>query len=153
LDEGAVVTDCRCGLIAGQHPATAAPARYAVGSPTDRHRVMRKIWARYVELLEQDFSTQIFDNIKNLLVCALLFAAGTSALRADYQQFIGVLVAGATGWGLIGVSAILMFLNVSDGIRRLGKLRYHVAIQVLVSLVYLLIAARLVEVVWAFRAA
>ncbi|KGF62677.1 hypothetical protein [Pseudomonas lutea] len=114
---------------------------------------MRKIWARYVALLEQDFSTQIFDNIKNLLVCALLFAAGTSALRADYQQFIGVLVAGATGWGLIGVSAVLMFLNVSDGIRRLGKLRYHVAIQVLVSLVYLLIAARLVEVVWAFRAA
>ena len=114
---------------------------------------MRKIWARYVALLEQDFSTQIFDNIKNLLVCALLFAAGTSALRADYQQFIGVLVTGATGWGLIGVSAILMFLNVSDGIRRLGKLRYHVAIQVLVSLVYFLIAARLVEVVWAFRAA
>jgi hypothetical protein len=99
------------------------------------------------------FQHAIFDNIKNLLVCALLFAAGTSALRADYQQFIGVLVAGATGWGLIGVSAVLMFLNVSDGIRRLGKLRYHVAIQVLVSLVYLLIAARLVEVVWAFRAA
>ena len=41
---------------------------------------MRTFWKRYVALLENDLSAQIFDNVKNLLVCALLFAAGTNTL-------------------------------------------------------------------------
>lgn len=41
---------------------------------------MRTFWKRYVALLENDLSAQIFDNVKNLLVCALLFAAGTNTM-------------------------------------------------------------------------
>ena len=95
---------------------------------------MRTFWKRYVALLENDLSAQIFDNVKNLLVCALLFAANVA------------------GWGLIVLSSMLMLLNVSDGIRRLAKLRYHLALQVLLILVYLVVAERVVEIVWGFRA-
>ena len=113
---------------------------------------MRKLWIRYLYLLEHDLSTQVFDNLKNLLVCALLFAAGSSTLGVRHELFLGVLVYDAAGWGLIVMSGLLMILNVSDGIRRLARLRCHVLLQLLVGVAYLVIAERVVEVVWAFRA-
>jgi hypothetical protein len=102
---------------------------------------MRKIWLRYLALLDQDLNTRIFDNFKNLVLCALLFAAGTNALHIGHRYFLSLTATNFAGWGLIAVSALLMMLNVSDGIRRLGKLRYH-----------LLISERVVEIVWNFRA-
>lgn len=113
---------------------------------------MRTLWKRYVGLLENDLSAQIFDNVKNLLVCALLFAAGTDTLLGQQPLFIGVFATAVAGWGLIVLSSMLMLLNVSDGIRRLAKLRYHLALQVLLILVYLVVAERVVEIVWGFRA-
>ncbi|WP_339530958.1 MULTISPECIES: hypothetical protein [unclassified Pseudomonas] len=110
---------------------------------------MHALWKRYLALLENDLSTQIFDNVKNLLVCALLFAAGTNTLVGQQDLFIGVFASSVAGWGLIVLS---MLLNVSDGIRRLAKLRYHLALQLLLILVYLVVAERVVEIVWGFRA-
>jgi hypothetical protein len=113
---------------------------------------MRKIWLRYLALLDQDLNTRIFDNFKNLVLCALLFAAGTNALHIGHRYFLSLTATNFAGWGLIAVSALLMMLNVSDGIRRLGKLRYHLFFQTLIVLVYLLISERVVEIVWNFRA-
>ena len=114
-------------------------------------RRMQKLWMRYLELLESDLSTQIFDNVKNLLVCALLFAAGTDVLRGKHDPFMGLWGYSLAGWGLIALSTMLMVLNVSDGIRRLAKLRYHLLLQLSLILAYALIAARVVEIVWGFR--
>ncbi|NVZ87919.1 hypothetical protein HX813_06760 [Pseudomonas yamanorum] len=112
---------------------------------------MRTFWKWYLQLLENDFSTQVFDNVKNLLVCALLFAAGTNVLSEKRELFLGVLASSVAGWGLIVVSTLLTVLNVSDGIRRLAKLRYHLVLQLLLILVYVLVAERVVEIVWGFR--
>jgi hypothetical protein len=113
---------------------------------------MRRLWRKYLEVLDTDLNTQIFDNIKNLLVCALLFAAGTQTLRSAEPFFFSVFAANIAGWGLIAVSAGLMFLSISDGLRRLAKLRYHVMFQIILCLVYLVVALRVVEIVWRFRA-
>ena len=112
---------------------------------------MRTLWTRYLALLENDLSTQIFDNVKNLLVCALLFAAGTNALMGPHELLIGVSASSVAGWGLIVLSTLLMLLNVSDGIRRLAKLRYHLALQLLLILIYVVVAERVVEIVWVLR--
>ena len=113
---------------------------------------MRTLWKRYMALLENDLSTQIFDNVKNLLVCALLFAAGTNTLLGQRDLFIGVFASSVAGWGLIILSTLLMLLNISDGIRRLAKFRYHLALQLLLILAYVVIAERVVEIVWVLRA-
>jgi choline-glycine betaine transporter len=113
---------------------------------------MSKLWRKYLTLLDTDFTTQVFDNIKNLLVCALLLAAGTNALHSGHHLYMGLLASDFAGWVLIGVSAVLMLLNVSDGLRRLSRLRYHTAFQVVLFLVYLVLAIRVVEIVWDFRA-
>lgn len=112
---------------------------------------MHKLWNRYLHLLDGNLCSQVFDNVKNLLVCALLFAAGTNTLAAKPELFLGVMASSVAGWGLIAVSALLMALNVSDGIHRLAKLRYHLVLQLLLILVYVLVAARVVEIVWGFR--
>lgn len=113
---------------------------------------MGKLWRKYLALLETDFTTQVFDNIKNLLVCALLFAAGTNALHGGHHVFMGLFASSLAGWGLILVSAVLMLLSVSDGLRRLSRLPYHTALQIILGLVYLVLAVRVVEIVWDFRA-
>lgn len=113
---------------------------------------MRRIWRRYLHLLDQDLSTKVFDNLKNLIVCALLFAAGTNALRHGQAVFLGVFPSNTTGWGLIVLSSVLMLLNISDGVRRLSKLKYHIALQILIVAIYVLVAERVVEIVWNFRA-
>src|SRR5471030_3445014 len=86
---------------------------------------MGKLWRKYLALLDTDFTTQVFDNIKNLLVCALLFAAGTNALHSEHHLYMGVMGSHVAGWVLIAVSTVLLLLNVSDGMRRLSRLRYH----------------------------
>lgn len=113
---------------------------------------MRKLWRKYLDLLDGDLNTRVFDNFKNLLVCALLFAAGTNALHSEQHVFMGLFGSSLTGWGLITVSALLMLLNVSDGLRRLAKLPYHRVLQVALFLLYLVLAVRVVEIVWNFRA-
>ncbi|MBU1282763.1 MAG: hypothetical protein KJ794_05060 [Gammaproteobacteria bacterium] len=112
---------------------------------------MRKLWSKYLALLDADLSAKIFDNIKNLLVCALLFAAGTDALRGDHQIFMGLWGSTLAGWGLIIVSALLLLLNICDTLHRLAKLRHHVALQIILFLLYLILAVRVVEIVWSFR--
>ena len=112
---------------------------------------MQKLWKQYQALLAKDLSTQIFDNVKNLVVCALLFAAGTEALRGTHDLFLGILASSMAGWGLIGISSVLLVLNVSDGIRRLAVLRDHVFFQLLLIVAYVVIAVRVVEIVWSFR--
>ena len=112
---------------------------------------MRKFWKWYLELLENDLSTQIFDNVKNLMVCALLFAAGTNVLSGKHDVFMGLVVSSTAGWGLIAISTILWVLNVSDGVRRLAKLQYHLFLQLSLIVIYVFIAERVVEFVWGFR--
>jgi hypothetical protein len=113
---------------------------------------MRDLWSKYLALLDADLSAKIFDNIKNLLVCALLFAAGTDALHGDHQFFMGLWGSTLAGWGLIIVSAILLLLNISDALHRLAKLRHHLMLQLFMFLLYLILAVRVVEIVWSFRA-
>lgn len=113
---------------------------------------MKKLWALYMNLLEKDLCAKVFDNIKNLLVCALLFAAGTSALRAEQPVIFGLLSTQIAGTGIILISALLMFLNISDGLHRVARLRYHKLIQLLLWVSYMVLAVRIVQLVWSFRA-
>ena len=122
------------------------------GSARTGVTALRKYWTRYLDLLDNDLNTRIFDSFKNMVLCALLFAAGTNAVQTDHRVFLSLTAVNLAGWGIIAVSALLMLLNISDGIRRLGKLRYHLVFQVLIILIYLIVSERVVEIVWSFRA-
>ncbi|VXC50221.1 hypothetical protein [Pseudomonas sp. 8O] len=113
---------------------------------------MKTAWKIYIKFLENDLCTKVFDNVKNLLVCALLFAAGTSALHSEQSMFLALVGAKLTGSGLILISAVLMFLNISDALHRVARLRYRMIIQIFLWSFYLVVAIRMVQLVWSFRA-
>ena len=110
-------------------------------------RILKKLWSQ----LDEGVIKNVFDNLRNFLVCALLFGAGSNALHGDSRLFLGLIASHLAGWGLICLAAFLMLLNICDGLKKLSKLRYHTAVQVLVCLFYIILAARLVELVWNFR--
>jgi hypothetical protein len=140
---GSVYPDCATRL-----QLQAALALDAVAQGISMHR----LWQRYLALLDNDLSPKIFDNFKNMVLCALLLAAGTDALRKGHPLFMSPVDSSTTGWGLIAIAAILMVLNLSDGIRRLSRLRYHTVWQILIVVLYVLISERVVELVWNYRA-
>lgn len=113
---------------------------------------MKRLWRKYLYLLERDLCAKVFDNVKNLLVCALLFAAGSSALREEHPVFHSLLGARITGAVLILISALLLFLTVSDGLHRVARTRRHIGLQLFLGVCYLVVALRIVEMVWSFRA-
>jgi len=115
-------------------------------------RRLLRLWRRYMTLLDKDLNKEVFENLKNLLVCAFLFAAGTNALHGKPFLFMGLFVSSVAGWGLIVISGMLMFMNICDGLRKLARLRYHVVLQVILFLLYIILAMRIVEIVWGFRA-
>lgn len=110
-------------------------------------RILKKLWSQ----LDEGVIKDVFDNLRNFLVCALLFAAGNNALYNDSRLFLGVLIFHLAGWGLICLATILMLLNICDGLKKLSRLRYHTALQVLVCLFYIILSIRLVELIWNYR--
>jgi hypothetical protein len=49
------------------------------------------------------------------------------------------------------ISGLLLFMNICDGLRKLALLRYHLILQVLLCMLYIVVAVRIVEMVWGFR--
>ncbi|MGH8435281.1 MAG: hypothetical protein ACRERX_12550 [Pseudomonas sp.] len=101
--------------------------------------------------LEQGLAKDVFDNLRNFLMCALLFAAGTEALHDSRQVFLGPFPSSLAGWGLIGLAAVLTLLNIWDGLHKLARLKRRLLLQAAVCVVYVLLALRVVEIVWNFR--
>lgn len=60
---------------------------------------MQKLWMRYSQLLDKDLNAKIFDNFKNMVLCALLFAAGTNALHSDHKLFMSITATNMLGGG------------------------------------------------------
>ncbi|MFJ2367331.1 hypothetical protein ACIPIN_27175 [Pseudomonas sp. NPDC087697] len=113
---------------------------------------MRALMTKFGRLLDQGFSKEVFDNLRNLLMCALLLAAGTDSLHSPPSPTFHLFGYWLTGWGLIALAVVLMLLNMCDGLRKLAKTRYHLSLQLVLCLLYVVMAFRIVEIVWNFRA-
>ena len=104
------------------------------------------------KLFEKDFIKTIFDNIRNFIYCALFLAIGTQAVVSPAKIIgfyeVGVLV---SGWVFIGISLVLMLLNILDGIYKLSKAGIHTYIYPFIILIYFLTAMRLVTFIWSYR--
>lgn len=95
----------------------------------------------------------IFENLKNLVLCSLLIAAGVY----EHAQ-----PAGLTEWiafdrwlgvGLIAAGLALAGLNLREGLFELAKLPFRRISITSLSCVYILASARLIMVMTAFRVA
>ena len=101
--------------------------------------------------LDRGLIKQVFDHIRNYLICAFILAIGTTELRQQESEFFDLIPAKYAGWGVIGLAAMLISLNLYDGIRRISKSRYHIVFTIALILLYLFLSVRVIEMAWDFR--
>lgn len=97
---------------------------------------------------------EIFDQVKNYLLCALLLAIGIVAFKEKTGLFFGHIAANAhnfSGVAIIGLSLILFCLNLLDGIRKISKYRHGGIYSTILVIVYFVVSVRVMELAWYFR--
>ena len=93
----------------------------------------------------------LFSHVQYLVFGALVLAAGShAAVEGDSARAWGIFNMGVTGWAVMGIGAFLIVLNLMDGLRRLGRLKRGLALQILLVLAYLVISLRVVHLVGAY---
>ena len=112
-----------------------------------------KMIRRLNTALEQGLAKMVFDHVRNFLMCAFLLAIGTSELKHNSNLLFGFAPSHYAGTGVIGLSFILIGLNLYDGIRKISSSRYHLIFTFGLIAIYIFLSVRIVEITWNFRAA
>lgn len=66
-------------------------------------------------------------------------------------QLFGYLRHGLIGRGVMLVGIIILLLNFLDGLYKLTKVNWHVAWQIVMSVFYIALSVRMVQLILAFR--
>jgi hypothetical protein len=101
--------------------------------------------------LDRGAIKQIFDHVRNYMICAFVLALGTTELRQQESQFFDLIPPGYAGTGVIFVAGVLICFNLYDGIRRISRSRYHFSLTIGLVLLYLFLSVRVIETAWDFR--
>jgi hypothetical protein len=105
-------------------------------------------------LLDSGLVKEIFDHVRNYLMCAFLLAVGVLAFKDKTGLFFGQ-VANAnhnfSGLAIIGLSCILFGLNLLDGIRRIRRFGYGRLFSVVFTVGYVVLSIRMLELAWYLR--
>lgn len=103
------------------------------------------------QLFDNGLLRLIFENTRNMAVSSLITAAGLEVVRAgpgDLDLVNPTLV----GYVVTTIGAILLVLNLMDGLWRLSRVKSHLILQVLLCGAYAFIFWRVVYLVLYFKA-
>jgi hypothetical protein len=112
---------------------------------------LMKIIKKLNSALDRGAIKQVFDHVRNYMICAFILAVGTTELRQAESQFFDLIPAGSSGIGVIVIGVCLICFNLYDGIRRISRSKYHSVLTVTLIILYLFFSVRVVEMAWDFR--
>jgi hypothetical protein len=105
----------------------------------------------YAEHLEP-LSKELFGHVEKMIIGTLIVSAGAHVSSNEPAIVLfGYLRHGLVGRGVELFGVILLVLNFLDGLYKLAKLDWHVAYQVVMSLCYIALSVRLIQLILAFR--
>ncbi|MCA1455587.1 hypothetical protein I6F35_20645 [Bradyrhizobium sp. BRP22] len=106
------------------------------------------LYAGYVE----PASKEIFSHVEKMIIGTLIVSAGAHVSSNEPAiALFGYLRHGLIGRGVELFGVILLLLNFIDGLYKLARLNWHVAYQIVMSLAYVALSVRLVQLILAFR--
>src|SRR5260370_22425403 len=113
---------------------------------------IRGRWLRfYAEHVEQT-SKEIFSYVEKMIIATLIISAGAHVSSNEPAIVLfGYLRHGLVGRGVELFGVILLVLNFLDGFYKLAKLDLHTAYQIAMSLCYIVLSVRLIQLILAFR--
>jgi hypothetical protein len=87
-----------------------------------------------------------------LIIGTLIISAGAHVSSTEPAiELFGYLRHSLVGRGVMLFGVVLLLLNFVDGLYKLAKLNWHVAYQLVMSVVYIALSIRLIQLILAFR--
>jgi hypothetical protein len=107
--------------------------------------------AFYADHLEPA-TKEMFGYVEKMVIATLIISAGEHVSSNEPAIVLfGYLRHGLVGRGVELFGIVLLLLNFLDGFYKLAKLNWHAAYQVVMSLCYIALSVRLVQLILAFR--
>ncbi len=105
----------------------------------------------YAGHIEQT-SKEIFGHVEKLIVGTLIVSAGAHVSSTEPAIVLfGYLRHSLVGRGVELFGVVLLVLNFLDGFYKLAKLDWHAAYQIVMSICYIALSVRLIQLILAFR--
>ena len=93
-----------------------------------------------------------FSHVEKMIIGTLIVSAGAHVSSNEPAiALFGYLRHGLIGRGVELFGVILLLLNFLDGLYKLGRLNWHTAYQLAMTICYIALSARLVQLILAFR--
>jgi hypothetical protein len=140
-----------------QHPASVVAQRLASlrGAAGALLNWARQAWNDLAtEMFEQNGLDTVFAHARNVLTGALIVAAGMyAAHHLGDTQLPGMWTVHVAGYAVAALGAVLLALNLADGLHRLAKRKHPLLLRLAAILIYVALSIRLAQVIVYFRAA
>src|SRR6266498_3525845 len=113
---------------------------------------VRAKWLAFYSEHVEPVSKEIFSHVEKLIVGTLIVSAGAHVSSTEPAIVLfGYLRHGLVGRGVELFGVVLLVLNFLDGFCKLAKLDWHAAYQIVMSICYIVLSARLIQLILAFR--
>jgi hypothetical protein len=113
---------------------------------------VRSRWMAFYSERIEPISKELFSHVEKLVIGTLIVSAGAHVSSTEPAIVLfGYLRHGLIGRGVMLFGVILLLLNFLDGLYKLARLNWHVAYQILMTVLYFSLSVRLVQLILAFR--
>src|SRR4051812_15740660 len=113
---------------------------------------VRARWMAFYSERIEPVSKEIFSHVEKLIIGTLIISAGAHVSSNEPAIVLfGYLRHSLVGRGVMLVGVIILLLNFIDGLYKLAKVNWHVAWQIVMSLFYVALSVRLIQLILAFR--
>ena len=113
---------------------------------------VRARWHAFYADHVEPAANEVFSHVQKMIVGTLIVTAGAHVASDEPAlALFGYLRHSLVGRGIELFGVILLLLNFVDGLTKLSRLNWHVAYQVAMSLAYIVLSVRLIQLLLAFR--
>ena len=113
---------------------------------------LRSRWLPFYADNVEPFYKESISHIERIIIGTLIISAGAH-VSTDEPAIVlfGYLRHSLVGRGVMLVGVMVLLLNFIDGLYKLAKVNWHVAWQIVMSLFYIALSVRLIQLILAFR--
>jgi hypothetical protein len=113
---------------------------------------IRAKWLEFYAERIEPVSREIFSHVEKLIIGTLIVSAGAHVSSNEPAIVLfGYLRHSLIGRGIMLFGVILLLLNFLDGLYKLAKVNWHIAYQILMTVLYIALSVRLIQLILAFR--
>ena len=114
---------------------------------------LRSKWLTFYAEHIEPATKEMFGYVEKMIIGTLIVSAGAHVSSNEPAIVLfGYLRHGLVGRGVMLFGVILLVLNFLDGLYKLARLDWHIAYQVVMTVCYIALSVRLIQLILAFRA-